>query len=167
MVGGSTGSMRAGETYDMTGNVPVIVVGRAFGLDHNTLEQTIAGDMQNAAWSSAHFIPSSQATPESADARNYSVVFLLNPPTGADPGVYCTGRVPVPGQSPPMATGHDIALSGALCKDGKNLRQVRTGANNVAGTHDPAFRKMVQQATTELTMSAGEPGIYHGSDEDR
>jgi hypothetical protein len=159
--------MRVGETYDMTGNVPVIVVGSAFGLNRSTLEQTIAGDMQNAAWSSAHFIPASQATPESADRRNYSVVFLLDPPTGADPAVYCSGRAPVPGQAPPTGAGRDVALSGTLCKDGKSLRQVRTGANNVASANDPAFRTMVRRATTELTMSAGEPGIFHGSDDNR
>jgi hypothetical protein len=47
------------------------------------------------------------------------------------------------------------------------LRQVRTGANNVASANDPAFRTMVRRATTELTMSAGEPGIFHGSDDNR
>jgi hypothetical protein len=166
VVGSTTAPTRAGETA--MGTVPVIVLGSAFGLDRGTLERTIANNMQGAGWGDAQFVPASQVNQGSAYAKNYTVVMLLNAPKNTNVAAYCAGNPTPPAMSDSTQySTRDVELAGALCLNGRDLRRVQTGADDVSGPDDPAFRKMVQRATTELTLPSGEADFFHGSDQDR
>jgi hypothetical protein len=176
VVGTTTSPTRAGEPeISSTRPVPVIVRGDAFGLDPVTLERTVANHMQGADWDHARFVPASQVDPRSVQGQDYVVVMLVNASEDVNPAALCpriqgsSFGAPPPASAPAQRSGNsrDVNLVGALCRDGTEVREVHTGADNVSGPNDPTFRKAIQQATTELTLSGGEANTFHGSDQDR
>jgi hypothetical protein len=141
-----------------TGTVPVVVFGSAFGLDRGMLELVIADDMQRAVGGNAQFVPSSQTVDRPQD---FIVVIVLNAPRDADPSAYCTGDSPIPMYGPAQRYGayRDADLAAVLCRSGVDLRQARASADDVWSIDEARFRKMVEQAATELTRPGGETNI--------
>jgi hypothetical protein len=169
----TTNEFRPGDLdfFASKGPVPVMVQGSAFGLDRASLERTVASDMQGANWGpDARFIPASQLPPNAS--REYSVVMALNLPKDVNVDAFCAQsmRQGAAAPSPSPATPGDVraapgsggranvALQAVLCHNSEYVRTVSTGADNVSGPNDPAFHKMIRNATTVLTGPTGATG---------
>lgn len=178
----TTEQFRGGDISTLTsrGPIPVAVQGSAFGLDRASLETTIANDMQGANWGpDARFVPASQLQAADLGSREYSVVILLNGPTRVNSRQLCSTGLGQSGSgalfspsTPPSQTAapnggrRDVELLGALCRNGQNVRQVKSGADNISGPNDPAFHNLIVKATNELTSPTGGRDPQQGSQQD-
>lgn len=178
----TTSEFRPGDMdyFTSKGPIPVMVQGTAFGLDRVTLEKTIANDMQGENWGpDARFASASSMQPNSN--REYSVTMALNSAKAVNIDALCmlgAGQNDAARSSSPAnqssnkstagSSGRvDIELQAALCHNNKYVRSVSTGADNVSGPNDPAFRKMIRQAITELTSPGGSDTERTGSQQDK
>jgi hypothetical protein len=129
--------------------VPVVVHGRAAGLDHKATVQAVTNDLQDSTWGpNPHFVPESSRVAAANESNEYSMVMMINGPLDMSAAQLCADPATRVGN---VSVGDETRLSGALCRYDQAISSVEARAANVQSTNDPAFRQLVASVGNELT----------------
>jgi hypothetical protein len=138
-------------TQASRGDIPVLVLGSAAGLDGARLSDAVVERMQGADWPPrARFAPASMA----GDRGTYSYVMLFNGPRDLTSSKLCAERSTV-ANAPTARTDGGIVLVAGICRYDKVASGVTARTVNVTGPNDPQFQALIVSAVQELTRVQG------------
>jgi len=138
-------------TQASRGDIPVLVLGGAAGLDGARLSDAVVARMQGADWPPrARFAPASSAENPGA----YSYVMLFNGPRDLTSSKLCAQRPAVSG-TPTTPMDGNIVLVAGICRYDRVASGVTARTANVSGPDDPQFHALIVSAVQELTRAQG------------
>lgn len=125
-----------------SGRIETRIAGNPFPVPQAAFERAVT-----EAMAGAHFGPRVAFLSSPAASHPYHVAMIFNGPAGASGAALCGMRH---GAVPPAPEAGRVRLLAAFCRGGTALTQLSAAAEDVRGLEDPAFRRLVRQATLRL-----------------
>jgi len=129
------------------GDIPVAVLGSAYGVSGERLARIVVEHMQGADWEPhARFTVAGEPTA----SRVYSYVLMFNGPLDVTSAALCAQAA----HSAPMGEGADaskVRVVAGLCRDNKVATGVTARAGNISGIGDERFHTLIVAIAQALT----------------
>jgi hypothetical protein len=130
------------------GDIPVAVLGNAYGASGERLARLVLNHMQDADWA-----PHARLTAigEPTGSRIYSYVMMFNGPPEVTSAALCARTAHLPPTPAGAPDGNSIRIVAGLCRNDTVAAGVTARAANVGGIGDGKFHTLIVRIVQTLT----------------